>query len=142
MVVHKMAHKIAFTHNNLPKPSMILVCAFLVLRLWLVCLKIKIEDFIKIRIKSHYEKNDKLYDELDKELKKQGLRFIRYADDFSIYTKSKSAARRIGNNTYLFLKQKLKFPVRETTVHETRLVYPEFVEGYCGVRGYPLGKSA
>ncbi len=49
--------------------------------------------------------------ELDKELKRQGLRFIRYADDFSIYTKSKSAARRIGNNTYLFLKQKLKLPI-------------------------------
>ena len=81
------------------------------LRLWLVGLKIKIEDFIKIRIKNYYEKNDKLYDELDKKLKRQGLRFIRYADDFSIYTKSKSAARRIGNNTYLFLKQKLKLPI-------------------------------
>ena len=32
------------------------------------------------------KKNDDLYDDLDKELKKQGLRFIRYADDFSIYT--------------------------------------------------------
>src|SRR5690606_491859 len=34
--------------------------------------------------------------ELDKELDKQGHRYVRYADDFSIYTKSKKAARRVG----------------------------------------------
>ncbi len=31
------------------------------------------------------------------ELERQGLRFVRYADDFSIYTKTKSDARKIGN---------------------------------------------
>ena len=31
-----------------------------------------------------------LLDKLDKELERKGLRFIRYADDFSIYTKSKN----------------------------------------------------
>ena len=36
-----------------------------------------------------------MLNELDKELEKQGLRYVRYADDFSIYTKSKSAARKI-----------------------------------------------
>jgi RNA-directed DNA polymerase len=30
--------------------------------------------------------------ELDKELERQGLRFVRYADDFSIYTKTKATA--------------------------------------------------
>lgn len=49
--------------------------------------------------------------ELDKELEKQGLKYVRYADDFSIYTKSKSEARKIGNNIYLFLKNKLKLPI-------------------------------
>ncbi|MGO4913815.1 reverse transcriptase domain-containing protein [Leeuwenhoekiella sp. W20_SRS_FM14] len=37
-----------------------------------------------------------LLDQLDKHLKARGLKFIRYADDFSIYTKSKAAARSIG----------------------------------------------
>lgn len=49
--------------------------------------------------------------ELDKELEKQGLRYVRYADDFSIYTKSQSQARKVGNSIYLFLKNKLKLPI-------------------------------
>jgi group II intron reverse transcriptase/maturase len=49
--------------------------------------------------------------ELDKELEKRGHRYVRYADDFSIYTKSKKAARRVGNSIFLFLKNKLKLPI-------------------------------
>src|SRR5678816_500606 len=49
--------------------------------------------------------------ELDKELEKQALKYVRYADDFSIYTKSKSAARKTGNKVFLFLKDKLKLPI-------------------------------
>lgn len=49
--------------------------------------------------------------ELDRELEKQGSRFVRYADDFSIYTKSKTEARKTGNQVYLFLKNKLKLPI-------------------------------
>jgi len=45
--------------------------------------------------------------ELDKELEKQGLKYVRYADDFSIYTKNNSTARTIGNKVFLFLKNKL-----------------------------------
>ena len=52
-----------------------------------------------------------MLNELDKEMERQGLRYVRYADDFSIYTKSKSAARKTGNNIYLFLKNKLKLPI-------------------------------
>jgi group II intron reverse transcriptase/maturase len=52
-----------------------------------------------------------MLNELDKEMEKQGLHYVRYADDFSIYTKSKNAARKIGNNIYLFLKNKLKLPI-------------------------------
>ncbi len=56
--------------------------------------------------------------ELDRELEKRDCRFVRYADDFSIYTKSKAAARRIGNQVYLFLKQKLRLPInREMPEH-------------------------
>jgi group II intron reverse transcriptase/maturase len=49
--------------------------------------------------------------ELDKELEKRNHRYVRYADDFSIYTKSKKAARRVGNSIYLFLKNKLRLPI-------------------------------
>jgi RNA-directed DNA polymerase len=49
--------------------------------------------------------------ELDKELEKRGHRYVRYADDFSIYTKSKKAARRVGNSIFLFLKNKLMLPI-------------------------------
>jgi group II intron reverse transcriptase/maturase len=49
--------------------------------------------------------------ELDRELEKQGLKFIRYADDFSIYTKSKASARKVGNKVYKFLRNKLKLTI-------------------------------
>jgi RNA-directed DNA polymerase len=52
-----------------------------------------------------------LLHELDKELEKQGHRYVRYADDFSVYTKSKSIARKIGNSIFLFLKNKLKLSI-------------------------------
>src|SRR4028119_1672186 len=49
--------------------------------------------------------------ELDKEMEKQGLRWVRYADDFSIYCKSNHAAQKTGNQIFLFLKNKLKLPI-------------------------------
>ena len=49
--------------------------------------------------------------ELDRELERQGLRFIRYADDFSIYTKTKAEARKVGNATFKFLRDKLKLTI-------------------------------
>ncbi|MFB1041266.1 MAG: group II intron reverse transcriptase/maturase [Polaribacter sp.] len=52
-----------------------------------------------------------ILDVLDKEMQNQGLRYVRYADDFSIYAKSKIEAKRIGNSMYLFLRDKLKLPI-------------------------------
>jgi RNA-directed DNA polymerase len=52
-----------------------------------------------------------ILNELDKELEKRGHRYVRYADDFSIYLRSKAAARRVGNSIYLFLKRKLRLPI-------------------------------
>ena len=52
-----------------------------------------------------------MLDQLDKYLEKRGCRFIRYADDFSIYTKSKSEAKSIGNEVYIFLKDKLDLQI-------------------------------
>ncbi len=54
-----------------------------------------------------------LLDQLDKYLKVKGCKFIRYADDFSIYTKSKTVAKAIGNQVYLFLKEKLDLPINK-----------------------------
>jgi len=52
-----------------------------------------------------------MLNELDKEMENQGQKYVRYADDFSIFTKSNYAARKTGNNIYLFLKNKLKLPI-------------------------------
>jgi RNA-directed DNA polymerase len=49
--------------------------------------------------------------ELDRELERKGLKYVRYADDFSIYTKDKSEARKVGNSIYEFLRDKLKLPI-------------------------------
>jgi len=82
-----------------------------------------------------------MLNELDKELEKQGHCYVRYADDFSIYTKSNTAARKIGNSIYLFLKDKLKLPInREKSgirkpVNFTLLGYgfvPTYVKGEKG----------
>jgi group II intron reverse transcriptase/maturase len=61
-----------------------------------------------------------LLDVLDKELERRNLKYVRYADDFSIYTKSKREARKVGNGIYLFLRDKLRLPInRETPEHES-----------------------
>ncbi|MCK9423781.1 MAG: hypothetical protein M0Q38_14410 [Bacteroidales bacterium] len=39
------------------------------------------------------------------------MKYVRYCDDFSIYTKSRPSARKAGNEIYLFLKNKLKLPI-------------------------------
>ena len=52
-----------------------------------------------------------LLDVLDKELARKGVRYVRYADDFSIYAKTKAEAKKIGNEVYLFLRGKLNLPI-------------------------------
>ena len=52
-----------------------------------------------------------MLNELDKEMERRGLRYVRYADDFSIYCKSEHTARKIGNSIYLYLKDRLKLPI-------------------------------
>ena len=39
-----------------------------------------------------------MLNELDKELEKRGLQFVRYADDCVIFTKSKKSAERVMEN--------------------------------------------
>lgn len=50
-------------------------------------------------------------DELDKELEKRGLRFVRYADDCNIYVRSKRAGERIMKSITTFIERKLKLKV-------------------------------
>jgi RNA-directed DNA polymerase len=52
-------------------------------------------------------------DELDKELEKRGHKFVRYADDFMIYCKSRKAAERVRASITRFLTVKLKLKVNE-----------------------------
>lgn len=49
--------------------------------------------------------------ELDEFMESRGMKFVRYADDFSIYCKSKSKAKFQGNEVYKFLRDKLKLPI-------------------------------
>ena len=50
-------------------------------------------------------------DELDKELEKRGLRFVRYADDCVIFVKSKPAANRVMSSITRFIENKLRLKV-------------------------------
>jgi RNA-directed DNA polymerase len=50
-------------------------------------------------------------DDLDKELERRGLPFVRYADDFVIFTKSDAAAGRVYASVERFLTTKLKLIV-------------------------------
>jgi group II intron reverse transcriptase/maturase len=50
-------------------------------------------------------------DKLDKELEKRGHRFVRYADDISIYVKSKRAGERVMESIRTFIEKELKLKV-------------------------------
>jgi RNA-directed DNA polymerase len=52
-------------------------------------------------------------DELDKELEKRGLHFVRYADDCAIYVKSKRAGERVMQSISHFITYRLKLVVNE-----------------------------
>jgi RNA-directed DNA polymerase len=52
-------------------------------------------------------------DELDRELERRGLRFVRYADDSNIYVRSERAGQRVMNSVTRFITQKLRLKVNE-----------------------------
>ena len=81
-----------------------------------------------------------LLNELDKELEKRGHRYVRYADDFSIYVKSKKSAKRVGNSIYKFLRDKLRLPInREKSGIRKPLTYQ--VLGFGFVPTYKKGEK-
>lgn len=52
-----------------------------------------------------------MLNELDKELERRGLQFVRYADDCIIFTKSRKAAERVMENITKFIEKKLRLKV-------------------------------
>lgn len=52
-----------------------------------------------------------ILDKLDKELEKRGHRFVRYADDVSIYVKSKRAGERVMESISTYIEKELKLKV-------------------------------
>ena len=66
-----------------------------------------------------------LLDDLDKELERRGLPFVRYADDFVIFTRSRRAAERVFRSVNRYLTQHLRLVVNET---KSRIVEANGVE--------------
>ena len=50
-------------------------------------------------------------DELDKELERRGLKFVRYADDMLIFVKSERSANRVQKSVTKFIEQRMKLKV-------------------------------
>lgn len=53
-------------------------------------------------------------DELDKELENRGHSFVRYADDFVIFVRSRKASERVKQSIGNFIENRLKLKVNET----------------------------
>lgn len=79
--------------------------------------------------------------ELDKEMERRGLKFVRYADDFCIFAKSRHAAYRIKGDICKFIRVKLHLEVNHTksmVCTPTKFVYLgfTFVSSYLkGIKG-------
>ena len=66
-------------------------------------------------------------DELDKELEKRGLRFVRYADDVVIYVRSPKAAERVKQSVSAYITGKLKLVVNEQKSQVNRPWHSKFL---------------
>jgi group II intron reverse transcriptase/maturase len=54
-----------------------------------------------------------ILNDLDKELERRGVRFVRYADDLMLFAKTKRSAKRILEHILLFIEKKLKLRVNK-----------------------------
>ncbi len=52
-------------------------------------------------------------DELDRELDRRGLRFVRYADDTNIFVRSERAGRRVMSSIRTFLETRMRLQINE-----------------------------
>jgi len=74
-------------------------------------------------------------DELDGELARRGLRFVRYADDFSVFVRSERAGRRVMDSIRKFIEGRLRLVVNEEKSSVSRPNDLTFL-------GFHLGKTA
>ena len=70
-----------------------------------------------------------MLDDLDKELERRGLGFVRYADDFLIFVRSELAARRVFASVERYLTERLKLQINRDKSRVCRTDGVEFV-GY------------
>lgn len=63
----------------------------------------------------------------DRELEKRGLRFVRYADDCNIFTKSRIASYRVRDSAKRFLERRLKLRVNMEKTEARRAVGSSFL---------------
>lgn len=66
-----------------------------------------------------------LLDDLDKTLEERGLPFVRYADDFVIFTRSKRSAERVFSSVSRYLTERLRLVVNR---EKSRIVASDGVE--------------
>ena len=81
-----------------------------------------------------------ILNELDKELEKRGVRYVRYADDCSIFLKSKRAAIRVKARITRFIVNKLHLQVNQEKTHIVRPI-SYFPLGYGFVPTYKQGEK-
>lgn len=74
-----------------------------------------------------------MLNELDKELERRGIKFVRYADDIQLFAKCKRSAERILTNILPFIENKLKLRVNR---EKTRVAYIGKVK-FLGYGFYP-----
>lgn len=79
-------------------------------------------------------------DELDKEFERRNLRFVRYADDFSIFLRSRRAAHRIKRAISRFIWIKLHLEVNTSKSKVCRPHKYEYL-GYAFVPSYKKGEK-
>jgi RNA-directed DNA polymerase len=77
-----------------------------------------------------------LLDDFDKELEARGLRFVRYADDFLVFTKTRQASVRVAQSIGNYLTRKLKLVINRQKSRLSHTSGIEFLgyrfEGYGG----------
>ena len=81
-----------------------------------------------------------LLTELDNELKDRGIKFVRYADDCTMFLRSKKSAYRVLNNIKRYLEKKLKLQVNEEKTSVCRPVKFELL-GHCFTSTYKKGEK-
>lgn len=80
-----------------------------------------------------------LLNELDHELMRRGLRFVRYADDCSIFLRSLRSARRVKQSVTQFIERRLRLKVNEQKTGIRRPVHFELL-GYGFIPTYRKGE--